>query len=60
MLIGEEHKHHKGKFCTFCFMPNLDMDFRSVILTKEHDYLKHLELKLQLIDQRDVWMVNVK
>lgn len=37
------------------------MDFRSVISTKEHGYLKHL--KLQLSEQRNVWevvMVNIK
>ena len=42
-------------------MNKLDMDFRSVISTKEHGCLKHL--KLQLSEQRNVWevvMVNVK
>ena len=61
VLIGEEHEKHKGKFYAFCFMTKCDMDFRSVISTKDHGCLKHL--KLQLSDQRDVWqlvMVNVK
>ena len=42
-------------------MTKCDMDFRSVISTKEHGCLKHL--KMQLSNQRDVWqlaMVNVK
>ena len=61
VLIGEEHEKHKGKFYAFCFMTKCDMDFRSVISTKEHGCLKHL--KLQLSNQHDVWqlvMVNVK
>ena len=61
VLVGEEHEHHKGKFYAFYFMNKLDMDFRSVISTKEHGCLKHL--KLQLSDQRNVWevvMVNIK
>ena len=61
VLIGEEHENHKGKYYAFCFMTKCDMDFRSVISTKEHGCLKHL--KLQLSDQHDAWqlvMVNVK
>ena len=61
VLIGDEHEKHKGKFYAFLFMNKLDMDFRSVISTKEHGCLKHL--KLQLSDQKDVWelvLVNVK
>jgi len=61
VLIGEEHEKHKGSFYAFFFMTKYDMDFRSVLSTKEHGCLKHL--KLQLSEQRDVWqlvMVNVK
>ena len=42
-------------------MSKLDMNFKSVISTKEHGCLKHL--KLQLSDQRTVWkvvMVTIK
>ena len=61
VLMGEEHERHRGKFYAFCFMPKMDMDFRSVISTREHGCLKHL--KLQLVEQRNLWelvMVNVK
>ena len=61
VIIGEDNEKHKGKFYVFCFMTKCEMDFRSVISTKEHSCLKHL--KLQLSKQRDVWqlvMVNVK
>jgi len=61
VLIGDEHEKYKGRFYAFCFMTKCDMNFRSVLSTKEHGCLKHL--KLQLSEQRDVWqlvMVNVK
>ena len=61
VLMGEEHERHRGKFYAFCFMTKMNMDFRSVISTKEHGCLKHL--KLQLVEQRNLWelvMVNVK
>ena len=59
-VLIKELENHKKKFYAY-FMNKLDMNFRSVISTKEHGCLKHL--KLQLSDQRNVWkvvIVNVK
>ena len=57
VLVGEEHERHRGKFYAFCFMTKCDMDLRSVISTKQHGCLKHL--KMQLVEQRNVWEVVV-
>ena len=42
-------------------MPKMDINFRNVLLTKEHGCLKHM--KMQLLEKREQWevvLVNVK
>ncbi len=60
-LIGDRHEKSRDKFYCFYFMTKCDLDFRSVISTKEHGCLKHL--KTRISNQPDNWQlvtVNVK
>ena len=60
VLIGTEHERHRGKYYAYHFMTKCDIDFRSVISTKQHGCLKHLKLQLAQSEKRDEWQLVMR
>ena len=59
ILVGEKHEHRKDKHYIYCFMPEMDIDFRKLLLSNECGSLKDVKMQTVIQDWKHV-MANVK
>ena len=58
-LVGEQHGRNRDKHYIYCFMPEMDIDFRTLLLSNECGSLKGMKMQLATQDWQIV-MLNVK